>query len=158
MNKRNSILISILVCCMIIASIYGVREVMLRNTYKDLKEYCYSSSGDMVGSSYSKKVSVADNNHAIIEISQSEAWNVDPSVTKYLVDVKVLSDIEEVFTRYHMYRWNNKKFSNIFVADGATMHYSFTFEDKYISFSSQVFPVRYRSRLGEIDEIINKYL
>lgn len=54
-----------------------------------------------------------------------------------------------------MQNWNNKKFSVMFVVDGASYSYSFKFEDNTsVSFSSQVYPVSYSEKLSEINKMI----
>lgn len=57
-----------------------------------------------------------------------------------------------------MQNWHRKNFSDLFVADGESTSYSFTFEDgTEVSFSSQIYPEFYSRKLSEIKEIIEQY-
>ena len=57
-----------------------------------------------------------------------------------------------------MQKWNDKKFTDMFVADGSGYSYSFKFDDRTrISFSSQVYPAFYSKKLNEITKVIEQY-
>lgn len=131
-----------------------------RESFKDakLKKYTYSTGGDMRGSSYSLTVAEYDDSHAIVSTCK-KGWHADvPHVEEYLVDKQILSDLEEVIREYNMQKWDGKTFTKMFVADGASKSYSFSFGDTlYYSFSSQIFPAQYSSKLEKLDEVINRY-
>lgn len=123
-----------------------------------LVSYSYSSGGDMIGSSNSTELSII-NDKVYLTVSESESWADDGTVTEYQLDEAVLSEIKDVFDKYGMNRWNNKKFTNMFVSDGASYSYHFYFDnEKSVYFSSQIYPEKYRKKLREIQEIINKYM
>lgn len=131
--------------------------MLFSNKYHDLQVYSYSSGGNMNGNSYVETISKI-NSQYILSISSAEWYFQPPKVTEYIVDKAILNDIEKVFSKHHMERWKNKKFTDMFIADGETKSYSFDFPEESISFSSQIFPTKYRTKLSEIDDVIKKYI
>ena len=124
---------------------------------KELISYRYSSGGGMTGGGNSTEISIIDG-EVILSYSNTEWWYEDADITEYKLDKAVLTDIESVFRKYKMQNWNDKKFSNMFVADGPSYSYSFKFEDStMVSFSSQVYPVSYSEKLAELDKVIEQY-
>lgn len=124
---------------------------------KELISYAYSSGGDMTGGGNSTEISIIDGD-VILTYSDTEWWYDDADITEYKLDKAVLTDIESVFRKYKMQKWNDKKFTDMFVADGSSYSYSFKFDDgTRVSFSSQVYPVFYSEKLGEIDKVIEQY-
>lgn len=123
-----------------------------------LKKYTYSSGGGMTGGYYSKTVEKTDDDKALITVETAEWHNNEPEVKKYIVDSSVLFEIEKVVRRYRMNFWHNKKFTKMFVADGESYSYGFRFDEAYIDFSSQIYPLRYRVKLKKLDEIIENYI
>ena len=124
---------------------------------KELISYVYSSGGGMNGGGNSTEISIIDG-EVILTYSDTEWWYEDDDITEYKLDKAVLTDIESVFRKYKMQNWNDKKFTDMFVADGPSYSYSFKFEDSTrVSFSSQVYPVSYSEKLAEIDKVIEKY-
>ena len=124
---------------------------------KKLISYVYSSGGGMNGGGNSTEISIIDG-EVILTYSDTKWWYDDNDITEYKLDKAVLADIESVFRKYKMQNWNDKKFTDMFVADGPSYSYSFKFEDSTrVSFSSQVYPVSYSEKLAEIDKVIEKY-
>lgn len=123
-----------------------------------LTGYKYSRSGDMQGSSYSESVQEYSEDSALFTIMQREWHRDDGTVKEYLVDKEILNELKAVFVKYHMEKWDNKKFTDRFIADGASDSYRFEFETNHVSFSSQYYPEKYSSKLKELDEILNKHL
>ncbi|WP_429615399.1 hypothetical protein [Treponema pedis] len=123
-----------------------------------LVSYQYSRSGDMLGSIYSKSVIEYNEDSALVTIVQRKQHNHKDTVREYLVDKEILDELKAVFVKYRIKGWDNKKFTNVFVADGASYKYSFDFETNCVSFSSQYYPEKYSSKLKEFDEIMAKYM
>lgn len=123
-----------------------------------LTGYKYSRSGDMQGSSYSESVQEYSEDSALFTIMQREWHRDDGTVKEYFVDKEILNELKAVFVKYHMEKWDNKKFTDRFIADGASDSYRFEFETNHVSFSSQYYPEKYSSKLKELDEILNKHL
>lgn len=123
-----------------------------------LTGYQYSSGGDMSGRSYSESVCEYDENSALVTIMQRNWHGDDGTVKEYRVDKEILDELKAVFVKYHMKNWRNKKFTNMFVADGASYSYSFDFETDSVSFSSQIYPEKYSVKLKNLDEVVDKYL
>ena len=124
---------------------------------KELISYRYASGGGMTGGGNSTEISIVDG-EVILTYSEKEWWYEDNAITEFKLDKAVLTDIESVFRKYKMQNWNNKKFSDMFVADGASYSYSFQFEDNTsVSFSSQVYPVSYSEKLAAFDKVIEQY-
>lgn len=121
-----------------------------------LNSYSYSSGGGMDGGYYSETVKrVGD--HAIICIESAEWYAKDPTVKEYQVDAAILDEIESIVRKQKMNFWNHKKFSRMFIFDAASESYSFDFDDRDISFSSQVYPVKYQKKLSELDHVVERY-
>lgn len=124
---------------------------------KALISYVYSSGGGMTGGGKSTSVNIVDD-QVILTYSNAQWWYSEDDVTEYKVDKAILADIEKVFKKYKMQNWHDKKFSDMFVADGPSYGYSFKFEDgTRVSFSSQVYPKSYSERLAEIHKVIEQY-
>lgn len=123
-----------------------------------LVSYRYSSGGGMRGGSYSKTVCEFDEDSALVTIKQCKWHGDDGTVKEYLIDKAILNELKAVFIKYRMKKWNNKKFTKMFIADGASYSYSFDFETDFVTFSSQYYPEKYSSKLKELDEILDKYL
>lgn len=117
---------------------------------------CWSGGG-MTGGGDSTEIGMIDG-EVILTESDTEWWYEDAAITEYRLDSAVLADIESVFRKYHMQNWHNRKFSDMFVADGPSFGYSFTFEDgTAVSFSSQVYPMSYSQKLAKLKEVIEQY-
>lgn len=123
-----------------------------------LNEYCYSSGGGMNGGYNSETVKRYDDAHALITVERAAWHHQDPEVKEYLVDALILDELEGVVRQYRMNFWNRKEFSRIFICDGETDGYSFRFDENDISFSSQVYPAQYRSKLQKLHDTVAKYL
>ncbi len=153
------IIIAVILVLLIIGGIVfmiGGNYVSIRG--QNLNKYCYSLSGGMSGGYYSKTIRRYDNAHAIISIEKADWHSQDPEINEYLVDVSIMDELEGIIRKYRMNFWNGKKFTNMFIADGESKGYSFSFDKDYIDFSSQYYPARYSDKLYEFDEIIEKYL
>lgn len=135
---------------------FGSNHVNIKGQH--LKKYSCSSGGGMTGGYNSETIRRYDDGHALIYTEKAEWHNDDPEVNEYLVDVSIMDELEEVIRKGHMNFWNHKKFTNMFIADGESEGYSFSFDDAYVSFSSQYYPKKYRDRLRKLDGIIKKYL
>lgn len=122
-----------------------------------LNKYSYTSGGGMTGGYYTKTVK-RDGDRARIHIESAEWHSQDPTVTEYLTDVVVLDELEAIVRKYKMNYWKGKKFTNMFVCDGESYSYHFDFDKAYISFSSQIYPAKYREKLAELDSVIEKYI
>lgn len=124
-----------------------------------LTKYRCGESGNMRGASHQLYVELQEDGSAVIAYEDKDWYGQDPVVREYRTDGKILSDMEAVFRDNGMASWNNKKFTDIFIADGASESYSFEFGnyDGYVSFSSQMYPERYRKILKKFDNIIAEY-
>ena len=153
MDKR---IILFVIGGLLIFGLFGCSKVPnVKN--KELISYVYSSGGGMNGGGNSTEISIIDG-EVILTYSDTEWWYEDDDITEYKLDKAVLADIESVFRKYKMQNWNDKKFTDMFVADGPSYSYSFKFEDSIrVSFSSQVYPVSYSKKLAEIDKVIEQY-
>ncbi|MBQ0042970.1 MAG: hypothetical protein KBS85_06635 [Lachnospiraceae bacterium] len=125
---------------------------------KQLSEFSYYIGGDMLGSFYEESVKKVDDSQAIITISKAESHNQELQKKEYRVDISVLTELESIIRKNHMNFWNRKKFTNMFIADGASKGYRFVFENKTIGFSSQIYPQRYLRKLQKLNSIINEYI
>lgn len=124
---------------------------------KQLISYSFFSGGGMTGGGSSTSIALIDG-EVILTDSRTGWWYEDAAITEYKLDQAVLAEIEHVFRKYHMQRWHQKKFSDLFVADGESYSYSFTFDDgTNVFFSSQVYPAFYSRKLSEIREVIETY-
>ncbi len=123
-----------------------------------LNSYTYSSGGSMTGGFYRESVKRADGGTALVSISEAEWHSQDPTVREYKVDDALLDELEKVIRSEKMNFWNGKKFTNMFVADGASYSYSFSFDKASIGFSSQIYPGSYRTKLAKLAEVIKRYL
>lgn len=158
MNTRTIIYVVIIVVALLVVMFLLTSFAGGKKMCK-MKEYSYSSGGDMRGSHYSEIVKRLDDNHALISFSRANWYADDPKVSEYIADAKILIDLGEIFSEYNMQRWHNKKFTNEFVCDGASASYRFRFEDEDdVYFSSQIYPSSYREKLAEFDKVIKKYV
>lgn len=125
---------------------------------KKLIKYSYSRSGDMRGSFYGEEIILVDDNHAVLKCTSQNSYNATPEENRIDIDASVLEEIGKLCRRYHMKRWQRRKISRMFIADGASHSYDFYFEGgKSIRFSSQHYPAFYRKRINKITEAVNKY-
>ena len=161
MIKNAKIVFTVIVSILIIVGMLAVMSLFGKFAgikEEKLESYAYGSGGDMLGSSYSESVLDYNEDSALITIMQSKWHGDDGTVKEYLVDKEILDELKTVFIKYHMKNWDNKKFTNMFIADGASRSYRFNFETKSVSFSSQYYPEKYASKLAELDVILDKYL
>ena len=114
------------------------------------------TGGDMQGSSSNTYLRRYDDDRALLTLSHAGWHYEDPQITEYFVDVSVMDEIKAVFCKYRMHSWDGKKFTDMFVADGASTSYDFDFETMDVSFSSQIYPERYANKLNEINAIIQR--
>ncbi|MCQ2522535.1 MAG: hypothetical protein MJ105_09185 [Lachnospiraceae bacterium] len=121
-----------------------------------LNEAEFYSGGGMAGGYYRRTVK-RQGDCAVIYTEKAEMHNEEPVQSEVIVDATILDEIEKVIIKHRMNSWNNKKFTDMFVADGESRGYSFSFEKSTIRFSSQIYPEEYREKLREIEEIIKKY-
>lgn len=122
-----------------------------------LISYRYSSGGGMEGSGRSEEIRIVSDEVYLICYAH-DMWYEDDRVVEYKMDGEVLEEIEKIFRKYRMNRWNNKKFTHMFVNDGNSYSYSFGFEGyNSVSFSSQIYPEPYSSKLKEISDVVEKY-
>lgn len=139
----------------------GICRTMLENYVnirgQHLNEYSYHSGGGMTGGYHSETVKRYDD-QALISIESAEWYFQDPTVTEYLTDAAVLDELEAVVRKYKMNFWNRKEFTNEFVYDGESESYHFSFDDERISFSSQIYPLRYSRKLANLDRVVEKYI
>lgn len=59
----------------------------------------------------------------------------------------MLDDIEQIVRKYKMNFWNKRKFTNMFISDGESTSYTFSFDKTRIYFSSQFYPAMYGMKL-----------
>lgn len=163
MMKRNAIIVGVATIAFLIITGGVLVSMGLFGRFAGIEKeklvsYQYSSGGDMLGSSYSETVREFDEDSALVTIVQRKWHGDDGTVKEYLIDKAILNELKAVFVKYRMKKWDNKKFTKMFIADGANYSYGFDFETDYVSFSSQYYPEKYSSKLKELDEILNKYL
>lgn len=139
-----------------IVFMFGTSYVSIKG--QKLNVYEFHSGGGMTGGYYSENVKKYDDTHALISIEKAEWHNQDPEISEYLVDMEILDELESVIRKNRMNFWNNKKFTNMFVADGESEGYYFSFDENSINFSSQIYPPKYNKKLKQLDEILDKYL
>lgn len=122
-----------------------------------LNTYVNSSGGGMTGGYYRETVKRYED-YALICVESAKWHSQDPTVKEYLTDVTVLDELETIVRKYKMNFWNRKKFTNVFVHDGESTSYNFSFDDADVSFSSQIYPTQYRKKLSEFDSVVKKYI
>lgn len=122
-----------------------------------LTEYRYSKSGDMRGSHYSEIIRRYDDTRALYSISSSSWYGGEDTVTEYFLDTGVLSELETIFRKYHMRSWQRRKISRMFIADGASKSYQFTFGADTCGFSSQMYPGAYGCKVQKLCDVIERY-
>ena len=91
-----------------------------------MTKFEYSVGGGMRGESSTLTVSVADENSCLITETHKE----------YYAARKVVHEYRE----NKMQKWSEKDLRGIFVADGASESYRFSFTDTDVYFSSQYYP------------------
>jgi len=123
---------------------------------QQLQSFRYGRGGDMNGSLHGILVS-RKSGQTKVAVSRAKGHWEEPKTVEYLVEDQLLKDIEALFWKYRMDRWHEKKFSDIFVADGASYSYRFAFEEDDIWFSSQLYPPEYSTKLKEIHQLIEEY-
>lgn len=125
-----------------------------------LRCFEYYSSGGITGGYNFIIVDSHDENSAIITTTNAGRYFEGPRVSEYLASIDILKDIEIIFRKYNIQNWDNKKFTNMFIADGVSHDYSFIFGEGHtkVSFSSQSYPQRYLEKLNQIHEVIKKYI
>ncbi len=127
-------------------------------TGQHLTEYSFTTGGGMSGQYYSETVKRYDDSLASI-ITEEAAWHGEAPVKKeYLVDIAILEDLEATVRDNKMNYWNRKTFTKMFVDDGESDSYRFSFDDTFIYFSSQIYPDEYKTKLAELSDIVKKYL
>ena len=124
---------------------------------KHLNSYSYSSGGGMNGG-YHRETVKKYQDQALITIESADWFAQDPTVAEYLTDTAVLEELEAVVRKYRMNFWNGKEFSKMFVCDGESESYCFYFDDDDVYFSSQIYPMRYRKKLADLDNVVRKYI
>lgn len=145
--------------------VFGIRigsDIFMFNNYvnirgSQLNTFVCGSGGGMTGGYYRETVK-GHEGRALISIESAEWHSQEPTVTEYLTDIAVLAELEAVIRKYKMNFWNRKKFTHEFIADGESQSYRFIFDNAEISFSSQIYPLRYRKKLQELDGIVKKYI
>lgn len=171
MKKMTKVLVIVL--CAVVLIVAAVVVLLMskdKNTVKPdpanikdvgenrLEEFIYSSGGGMEGGHYSITVKAYDDTRAIISIENQSWHSAAVEVDECLVDIQIMADIEAVFRKYKMEEWNQMKFTDEFVYDGESYSYYFKFNGfNIVSFSSQIYPEKYRNKLNEFDDIISKY-
>ena len=150
----------ILIVLVVLVVVIGVCK-MFGNTVnirgQHLNEYSCSIGGGMTGG-YRMETVKKYNDQALIRIESAEWHSQDPEVTEYLTDAAVLDELEEIARKHKMNTWNKKKFTDMFIADGESESYRFSFDDEDIYFSSQIYPKEYREKLAELDAVVKKYI
>ncbi len=122
-----------------------------------LNRYVKSSGGDMTGGYESVTIKRMDDQYALYTVEKAEWHFQDPEVREYYIDVKVLDDIRNVVVDNKINNWNRKKFTNMFISDGASYSYNFSFDESTVSFSSQYYPDKYSKKLELIDAAVEPY-
>lgn len=136
--------------CMLIAlvCVTGVAGMVCLNTFlglgwfgtgvikEPLKEFSYSSGGDMRGSFRELRVKGFGEEHAIVSSANADWHGAAPKVKEYKVSNQVLKDIQAVFNEYNMSGLEKRPKSQFKVLDGATSSYSFSFSKQEVHFSS----------------------
>ena len=145
----------LLIACFLFRNLFGEFAGIQKQA---LVSFHMGSGGDMNGSSHNIDVKAYDDSHALITVSGKDWYFKDPEISEYLVDIAVLEEIRSVFLKYHMQNWDNKEFSKVFVADGASYSYGFYFEEASVGFSSQSYPYKYFKKLSEFDDIVSRYI
>ena len=125
---------------------------------QQLVKYEYYSGGGMTGGYHRETVKKYDDTSAVITTEKAEWHNDEPEITEYKVDIAIMDELEKIIRKQKMNFWHRKKFSNVFIADGESMGYTFTFDDAEIDFSSQHYPAQYRNKLQKLDETVDAYL
>lgn len=122
-----------------------------------LNKYTCSSGGGMTGGYYIETIKRHED-QAIISIKSAEWHSQEPMVMEYLTDASVLDELETVIRKCKMNFWHRKKFTNMFISDGESTSYHFNFDNADISFSSQIYPMKYGKKLNMLDSIVKKYI
>ena len=158
-SKKWLIVAAIILALLII----GGAVFMLGNHFvnirgKHLDSFCDSSGGGMNGAYYSRTIKRYDEKNALIRTEKADWYAGDPEINECLVDISIMDELERVIRKNKMNFWNRKEFTKMFVADGESYSYSFDFGDSDISFSSQIYPPRYRKKLNQLKDVIFRYM
>ena len=122
-----------------------------------LISYRYSNGGGMEGRGRTEEIRIVGEEVYLI-CYEHDMWYEDDRVLEYKIDGEVLEEIEKIFRKYKMNRWNNKRFTGMFVNDGDSTSYYFGFEGyNTVSFTSQIYPEQYANKLKEISAVVEKY-
>lgn len=169
MKKMTKVLIVILCAIVVLAVLVTVGYILGKKNRASeavkkergdgrLSQFYYSSGGGMNGAHHCTTVSVYDDTRAIITIESQEWHNEKMKVEELLVDIKILDELEAVFNKYGMKEWHQKTFTDMFEDDGESFSYFFEFDNfDFVSFSSQIYPEEYRTKLEELENIVKKY-
>lgn len=157
MKKKTIIWVLIIAILVVVGGIIMINLIQKGSWEKqELIKYKMNSSGDKKGGT--EEIALALGEEGVILTISSAKWHdEEPTVEEYLVDGKALEEIKDIFIKNGMYKWDGKKFSDMFVADGKTTSYLFIFTDDDVSFSSQIYPEPYAGVLKEIDAIVERY-
>ena len=160
-NFKKILLVLLIVVMAVLAGL-GVYNMFFNGEWVNIKgqklnSYTESSGGDMNGSHRSFSIKRVDDQKALVSYSKARWYGEDPAVEEYYTDVKVLDEIDAIVRKYHMNRWNNKKFTNMFIADGGSDSYYFAYDEESFSFSSQYYPSKYATKLAKIKEAVKPY-
>lgn len=150
---------TVLIAALVIPMIFSDYDITEQIAMKkgNLTKYSYSSGGDMLGSHYSETVKDYDGTRAVLTITSAEYHSAPEEINEYFISSEVLKELNSVFRKHHMNRWEHRKIGKMFIADGASYSYSFYFGDASCSFSSQYYPGLYRKGVDALSEIIDKY-
>lgn len=151
--------------CIVIAAVIAAAAFFRSGTYaeyRDMKrekltKFSYSSGGDMNGSHHSRDIVRYGDGRALVTEYDAVWYADDGKTSEYFVDEGVLDELAGVFRKYNMRRWERRKISKMFVCDGASYSYGFTFGKTSSGFSSQYYAGKYRRGTDAIDGVIVKY-
>ncbi len=152
----KTVLLIAAIAAVLCAGFFTVRD-LIRKHHAPLTVYQYSYGGDMNGSSRKTRIQKLDDETAMVTFSQADWHFQDPQVSEYIVSASVLPQIEEIFDKTGMYRYNDLPMSRFFALDAGTDSYYFRYEDyESVSFSgNNRIPRRGRNALREISGIIS---
>lgn len=162
-NKKSVRVWIVCLSLIIVLGIFGGCAYMFGKHYVNIKgqqlnKYEFHSGGGMLGGYYREVIERYNDEYALICIERAQWHYQDPTVEEYLVDISILKDMEDIIRKNRMNFWNKKKFTNEFVYDGETDGYSFSFDKNSISFSSQIYPLKYGVKLKKFNEVIDRYM
>lgn len=124
----------------------------------NLTRYSYSSGGGMDGGYTNIDVCLQNDGTAAVYKTETEWWNQLPETSEYIVDAKLLSDIQELFYGAKMSGLEYAMKSPVLVLDAATSGYYFRFGDDSVDFgSNQIIPKRAYDALRKMRTLIDEY-